>query len=1445
MQGAGTLDAAGSSAPQSRTIRECVEVRTHPTVVRLEDLDAGWIVESYHLTGDVRRHLDALRNALGRDRGLGIFLIGPYGSGKSHFLAYAARLLRAGSLREPAPQVVPLSLLHFPAKTPLEEIVAGVLDLPLGRGDRRETWDALAKRHPRGLVLLVDELSELLRSKPDARAFNEDVRFLQFVGERTAQHRLWLLAALQEQIEHAGELEYALYRKIKDRYPLRLLLTPTHVRDLLSECILVKKEGYDAAVAALWRRLCEALPGLPLDGEAMRACYPIHPATLELLEEVRDRFSQTRGAVDFVVTRLAGSAERGVPPFLDRAWGEFVTPEAIVDHFRDLLELQPEFLPISQRVLPHYRRQLPELFESRPQRELAARLIKLLVLLHLVPSREGLDAKEAATWLLVRASRLEPRKNVDIVERILRELADRGRYVARQGERYHLDLQGDGGAALELSIERKRAELAGHGELLFEIVAPLLERAGAVPFSLPRESWESRVVRWHFHERPLAVYLGRETPPPAPEGKTAIVVRLPWGEHAPVPGATTIVPQRLEAGPDLVELAALASLRDQPFSREVLGRLTARLDDRLRLLASRLETAYAGASCTGPGGESETPPRIDPRGGLASWLEGHALWILRRRYPSFERFAPLEGPLPRQAYLQLMRFALAHDLTDEHAPELVQVVREGYLVPMGLLERRDARGYAVPKALDRHELVKLLRPLLDTQPVPRVAYERLADPVYGLVPDQIHLLLVFLLIQGELDIVKGRRSYRELHETLSNPLQYDRLEPGRALSREEIRDLQQLCEGLRVRVPEQWTVLAQRRAARRLAEIARERRAELGGFLTRLEALDGAEKLAAEVRALLGCWGALDKGSDELDGFRIFLEAIGSPSRFLGRVETIAGMPGRVDRLIGEAQRFKHLFGHPALARERSPEVAAHIERLGAPPGPDQPDDLEGWLARADGAYADYKRGYARAHAAWWKEWADAPALRYRPPGVARSRHLELERELAELGELQARAVAQRCRGLVDLDFQPLCPCGFDGDGAPFREAVARLEALRERIEAKARAFFQQEGVREKIAELVDAGVERGAALGRYLDGLAPWPEIRDLDALDRQLAGAAVVHELDLAPILELLCREAWTREGLLAAVAEHLRSCPGERLRFARPDPGAREGLALWCAERALRAGVPLPDGLSAAEHAAIGRGLRAEWIAPAALVRLERLGLSEDALGRILSWLLDGTISPPESSQASPLVAAALEVLRPTRPHLAEDLARLAADLYCHQERLARVGGRQFLARLDAMARVVLSPEPPPLVELLRRHEDAAWLVVDALGAPLALGLLDVLDESLGRWRRESVDYALSPQESTTAAWQRELVAAHEARPIEKIDALDALLHERFVPLDELSRLAGAELRIALRRVASRFDPARPLLILADHGFRVSVDGRAYIHGGPSTLERLVPVIRYCPA
>ena len=84
----------------------------------------------------------------------------------------------------------------------------------------------------------------------------------------------------------------------------------------------------------------------------------------------------------------------------------------------------------------------------------------------------------------------------------------------------------------------------------------------------------------------------------------------------------------------------------------------------------------------------------------------------------------------------------------------------------------------------------------------------------------------------------------------------------------------------------------------------------------------------------------------------------------------------------------------------------------------------------------------------------------------------------------------------------------------------------------------------------------------------------------------------------------------------------------------------------------------------------------------------------------------------------------------------------------------------------------------------------------------------------------------------------------RALQKIDAVDALLHTSFLPFDDLCRFVLAELHLACKKILARLDPSRPLLVFADHGFRIAPDGRSYTHGGSSALERLVPLLKLSP-
>ncbi len=1409
-------------------------------MVRLDHLaadDHGWITSAYHLTREIRAHLESLERSLLAPSGTGLFVIGPYGSGKSHFLAYVVEALRTGTLAAGGPEVVALSLVNYRGDTPLEDIICRALGVEVGGGDRRLAWSALSVRHPRGLLLVLDELSEFLRSKPDPPRFNEDARFLQYLGEWAAGGKFWVLAAMQEAIEHTGVLERGLYRKIKDRFPLRLLLGTSHVRDLVRDAVLVKKEGYDEAVGRLAREIRSALAGVALDEPALRAVYPLHPSTLELLDEVRDRFSAARGVIDFTVTRLAGDPARHVEPFLDRPLGDLLTPDTIVDHFRDLLEIQPEFLPLAERVFPYLRKRVPELFPSPDLQGLAERLLKLLVLVHLAPDRSGLTAAEAAGWLLFRPSRLDPAKNRGVVERVLEKLRAEGRFVVRTGDAYHLDLEDDGAAELERLLEREKAELAGRGDALFEELASVLEKSVPTPFALPRERWQPRDVRWHFHERRIAVYLGEE-PPPRLEEAPALCVRLPWGADDSASGVFTLRPAPLSPGPEVMELVAVERLRERRWSPQAAARLESLARDRLEILKTRIRSAYLDAQVTAPNSPPEPAPRVDPSLPLARWIEGYAEWMLRRTYPSFERFAPSHGPLPKEAYRSYVRFASDPDRREDQADDHVKIVREGYLVPMALMQRK-GRDYLPHPRLESHELVRLVVAMLERSPAPSAIYERLAAPVYGLVPDQTGLLLVFLALEGHLEIVKEGRSYRELFETLPNPLQYDRIGPAHALRAEELAELRRLAEGFHVRVPAQWTVPAQRQLAAGLRELGSAHSAELRGLLEKLESMGSDRALADQISEVLKQWSVLDQGAEPLKALQQFLHEIGSAARFLSRAASFAELPARIDKVLGELRRYHHVLHHPVLAA--APDEAARIrfEALGEPPSLKTPEAVQEWLGRAEAVYRDYKEEYCRRHDAWWRDWRDHPLAAWRPPLVARSRHLGLAAELAGIEELRLRAQRLRCPSLVNLDFQPVCACAFDGEASPLRDVVAELGALRERVERELGLFFRQDAIRSRVRAWAAEGLEAGPGVSAYLEGKAPFPEVQEVELLDRHLAGADLVAELDAAALAGALGGRTWERRELVKAFEEWLDQFGEKRLRFAKPVAKDHGGAALWCVEQALRFGVSLPRGFRAEEREAVREGLRAEWVGADALSRLEDLGLPEEAEDRLLGWIVDGTLAPPARDRASPLVRVALELVRPSTPATPGELARLAADLYRCHPRMMRVARGRWLERLESLAGTALADSPPPLMEALRAHASVPWVVIDAFG----IQLLDMLAAELAAlfpaWRLESASFALAPGATTTDAFYRELAAAGTRHPIEKVNTVDRLLHERFLAFDDLCRLAATELRIACRSLRSTLDAERPLLLFADHGFRIAPDGGSYLHGGGSTLERLVPL------
>ncbi|HYZ02343.1 MAG TPA: DUF6079 family protein [Candidatus Binatia bacterium] len=321
-------------------IRDLVEVTAADTVVRLDGRRGR--LEELVLTGDVRRSLALTLEAAGGASGGAFLVTGHFGSGKSHFLAALGELLEdprrahdlpawdaalrtsAREARESLAVTVPL--VEYRSGAGLEDLTwrrawrALGRDAPPPSDDRSGAWgrllDCVRAGGRSGLLLLLDELSEFLRSKRGP-GLTEDLRFLQFLGEWASQQPVVVVAALQESLDETAHVSERELARIRDRYPTRLFLSMRHVEDLVRGRLVLLSPGAEAEVERIYRSLRAGFPGWSVDIARFTACYPIHPETLTLLDGLRFVLSQQRGVVDFICRQLRGDRKAGLAPWLD------------------------------------------------------------------------------------------------------------------------------------------------------------------------------------------------------------------------------------------------------------------------------------------------------------------------------------------------------------------------------------------------------------------------------------------------------------------------------------------------------------------------------------------------------------------------------------------------------------------------------------------------------------------------------------------------------------------------------------------------------------------------------------------------------------------------------------------------------------------------------------------------------------------------------------------------------------------------------------------------------------------------------------------------------------------------------------------------------------------------------------------------------------------------
>ncbi|HBF43140.1 MAG TPA: hypothetical protein DDW42_05820 [Desulfobacteraceae bacterium] len=819
---------------ESLKISDLVEVPDIRTVIQLEDLKIPdlrrMIVDTFVLTQEVVDNLQAILTSLIGDEGRGIFLKGHFGSGKSHFLSMLSLLIKHRSswdiVLSQAPSLadfqkkfenlrflsIEISLVQHRGSEFLEDIVLRSIFGELeddtvnefgGTKTRHETFsrlkDILKNKGFSGMVLLIDELSEFLRSKSDARAYNEDIRFLQYLGEEASTFPFWVVASLQEWIEETGEIHQDTFNKIKDRYRIRLSLGRAHIEELVSERLIRHKQGAEDSIGEVFDELKSYFPSFPVTKERFIRLYPVHPATSSLLNRLKPLFSEHRGVVDFIHFRLKGDTERHIPSLLDKPAHQLLTPEVIFDHFLDRIRERSETQVYVQRVFETSQDEIPDLFKDPDRKRIALVVIKLLILFAISPSKYKYSVRHLAEMILFEITPMETGINYQFLYDILDRLAKEGSYVRVETHKdpfknhYYIDLKADIAGIMRRRIRHMASEIFSEDLRLFWKIAAMVDssylplggwvEAGRQKVSLTWQhtrrygtlllrkldelttnELEGLSRQWERSEEDFFLLVGTtyDRDEQYRHVKDELLPRI--RRHQPgvflfwIPGA-------FEEDINWMKEILAAMLIREKIGRESREK-TSQIHDFINMFIDKQKDRLTGhfLKCYYHGSLLWNENRVDlSRFGYLSQEKFLAEFIpplLERSFPKHSRVQPYMDALPPGILKDMLNDFLSSGvlLVEDRSKFGIRDVLDGLLKPMSLIKNK-GNQYELRVNPKQNELVRYFFDQTvqrETVPIEEI-YWTFRKGEYGLLMPNFELLVLAMLFSGHLVAYKGMK----------------------------------------------------------------------------------------------------------------------------------------------------------------------------------------------------------------------------------------------------------------------------------------------------------------------------------------------------------------------------------------------------------------------------------------------------------------------------------------------------------------------------------------------------------------------------------------------------------------------------------------------------------------------------------------------------------------
>lgn len=451
-------------------IRDLIQFEEVEEVIKIrKDEMAQSYIEKYVISDSLRQNLGYMFDILGGATHKSFNVVGNYGTGKSHFLAFISALLEHPEFRplvkDPviaqkaqglgrrylvvkfelgAAREVPLRYIFFDQLR--QQLLARYdieipeLDLKSAYDNKKVMLDILteikAQDPENGLVVVVDEISDFLKQK-SKEEMSYDLALLRELGEVSQDSDFLYIGAMQEHVfTNAKYVDQAeSIARINQRF-VTITITKDDVSQVLTSRVLHKNADQRMKLEGLLADHRKYFPNFAAQADRYLNLFPIHPYVIDVFEQLP--YFENRGIIVFAVENVKRILGEPAP--------QFITYDRIYDLINATHEIrnQPSVTAVVNVV--NILEAKADLLDGR-YREDARKLIKALAVLKLLGGQNtnGATSQELANTLLITPPGkmlVEPEMARDNIERIMKNIREVtvGQYIDYGEGRYFLNL---------------------------------------------------------------------------------------------------------------------------------------------------------------------------------------------------------------------------------------------------------------------------------------------------------------------------------------------------------------------------------------------------------------------------------------------------------------------------------------------------------------------------------------------------------------------------------------------------------------------------------------------------------------------------------------------------------------------------------------------------------------------------------------------------------------------------------------------------------------------------------------------------------------------------------------------------------------------------------------------------------------------------------------------